>query len=501
MTFTTKLATLMAAITSALMVVALPAHAANDDVFVVVQVPVRAQAESASEAKNKAQSQGRRRAMDILLRRLTPEEDWIYLPRLASFTEAQATGDGFSRSPIVISGEQLIGLESSFEVYGEKSSSALYKAAISYRFKPEAVRRLLKDAGIPYSEAQTRMALVLPVLQTDRNVYLWEENNPWAAAWRARPYTNELTPMIAPLGDLEDRSKVTARGALALDEAGLGALAEQYNVSQVIVAHARLKQVDGKDQLSVRLINGFRDSKSAEVLEQAIAETEFDEDGTLPSPANQGSLNYAGAQEDDFSAETGDILGQAFLSQPSGNFPGLAERLIEASIAKYASGWKAKTLIDHSSEAIIEVSAFFDNIDDWSRIRSALIASPLVGSAQISALSSRGAEMSVRIFGNPARLQVAMENQGVVFWTETGNRWFLARPGVAQRLRGQSFLRAEDVATGRKRSRRSRESRRSRGSDDISVEREESTWRDYDAFEDESLAEPVSESIPEPGGQ
>ena len=29
--------------------------------------------------------------------------------------------------------------------------------------------------GIPYSEAQTRTALVLPVLQTENGQYLWEE--------------------------------------------------------------------------------------------------------------------------------------------------------------------------------------------------------------------------------------------------------------------------------------------------------------------------------------
>ncbi|MEO0613852.1 MAG: hypothetical protein AAFY83_11125, partial [Pseudomonadota bacterium] len=57
------------------------AHA-NDKVFVVARVPVSAQAESAIAAKQNAERDGRRQAMDILLRRLTPKEDWGYLPRL-----------------------------------------------------------------------------------------------------------------------------------------------------------------------------------------------------------------------------------------------------------------------------------------------------------------------------------------------------------------------------------------------------------------------------------
>jgi hypothetical protein len=37
-----------------------------------------------------------------------------------------------------------------------------------------------------------------------------------------------------------------------------------------------------------------------------------------------------------------------------------------------------------------------------------------------------------------------MENQGIVFWTETGERWFLATPAVAGKYRGRRFLRGGD---------------------------------------------------------
>jgi hypothetical protein len=51
--------------------------------------------------------------------------------------------------------------------------------------------------------------------------------------------------------------------------------------------------------------------------------------------------------------------------------------------------------------------------------------------------------MDIRLFGEPARMQVAMENQGIVFWTETGERWFLATPAVAGKYRGRRFLRSD----------------------------------------------------------
>ncbi|MEZ5897473.1 MAG: DUF2066 domain-containing protein [Parvularculaceae bacterium] len=412
------------------------AHAAGEDVFVVARVPVQAQAESATAAKGAAQATGRRRAMDILLRRLTPENDWAYLPNLAAGTPATAASayDGSGKTAIQISPRDLEALESGFEVYGEKTSSTTYRALITYRFKPDAVRRLLKNAGIPYSEAQTRVALVLPVLQTDSGVYLWESNNPWMAAWKSRPYTHELTPLSAPLGDLEDSSTISARQALALDAAGLQQLADRYSVSQVIVAHARLRQKDGVDQLTVRLINGHRESGKA-------LESQISPDDILVSD-DIDTFGFA-APDEDFAAKIGEVVAQTYLTQPSGNFPALAEQSIDSVIANYASGWKQRTLIDHSKQALLPVTAFFDRAEDWSKIRSALIATPLVGSVQVSSFSRRGAEMDVRVFGDPSRVQVALENQGVVFWTETGDRWFLGTPAVAGRYRGKRFLRSK----------------------------------------------------------
>lgn len=411
------------------------ARAATDDVFVVSRVPVQAAGATATAAKEDAQASGRRRAFDLLLRRLTPESDWALLPTLASGLPAQSSGDGAGKTPVSVSPSQLVALESGFEVYGEKTSSSSYRAYITYRFKPDAIRRLLKTSHIPYSEAQTRVALVLPVLQTDSGVYLWESNNPWMAAWKVRPYTHELTPMTAPLGDLEDSKAVTARQALAIDQTALAAIAEKYNVSQVIVAHARLTQKDGANQLTVRLINGHRESGKAQLADVLGTEEEIDDLG----PVNE-TFSYA-QSDDDFASKVGDVLAQTYLSEPVGNFPALAERSIEAAIAKYSSGWKNRTLIDHAREARLPVTAFFERIEDWSKIRSALIATPLVGAVQVSALSRKGAEMDVRIFGEPSRVQVAMENQGIVFWTETGERWFLATPQVAGKYRGRRFLR------------------------------------------------------------
>jgi len=436
---------LAAAVFSAVILTAIgaaPAMALGEDVFVVPRVTVQAQAGSATRAKAAAQTQGRRRAMDILLRRLTVEEDWIYLPRLAS-GEPASIEISFDRGVIALDDAALEQLESGFEVYNEKSSSSTYRAFITYRFKPAAVRKLLKDAQIPYSEAQTRTALVLPVLQTGSGLYLWEDNNPWMAAWKVRPYNNELTPMTAPLGDLEDAATISGRQALALNQEALHILADRYSVSQVIVAHAFLQQVDGEDRLRVRLINGFRESGEIGSL---------DELGVvgIEEPAGDLLVQQGPSTNDFIQAKIGDVLAEAWFRQDSGNFPTLAEGAIETAIAKHAKPWKQRTLIDHTEAALLEASAYFQSIGEWGKIRTALVSTPLIGSVQVRSMSRRGAEILIRAYGDSGKLIIAMESQGLALWSEDGEHWMIATPITAQTVRGRSKRRRNRIGFGDK---------------------------------------------------
>ena len=408
---------------------------AADAVFVVPRIAVQANGDSATAAKQSAQAQGRRRAMDVLLRRLTVEDDWVYLPRLAAGQPASAAPVPGGKTPIGLSDRTLETLESGFEVYGEKGSASSYRAQITYRFKPDAIRRLLRSSSIPYSETQTLPALVLPVLETGQGVYLWEGANPWMAAWKARPFINELTPMTTPLGDLEDTRNMTARQALSLDPSAMAAMAKDYGVVQVIVAHAKLDKGASSDRLSVRLLNAYRDTAAANA-----APTGAEDEGGVENIALQAPPPEQSA------AKVGDVLASGVYTEETGRFGSLASRAIESTISRYAATWKAKTLIDHSKEAIVEATAFFQSVEDWARIRAGLNATPLVGSIQVFALSPKGAELRLKIFGDASRLAVALDAYGVVFWSEDGERYLVATPAQAAQLKGDRTLRRRRVS-------------------------------------------------------
>ncbi|WP_306253022.1 DUF2066 domain-containing protein [Parvularcula sp. IMCC14364] len=431
------------------------AQQSNDNVFIVAEVPVEAEAGSATEARRIAIDQGRRQAMDILLRRVTAESDWGYLPQLAIGRQA-AVGQpaqpdmgaryesGFydytAKSAVYLESSQLPALEEGFAVQDEKSSSRSYSARITYRFKADEIRSLLKRARIPYSESQTRRALVLPVLQTENDAYLWESNNPWARAWLSRSLANELTPILLPRGDAADINIISADQALAMRQGPLQQLAQKYGVTQVIVAQGYLMETDGQYRLRVRLLDGYLNNVARTVgaIDRSNSAALYDaQDG-------YGTNSRSNTQA---SGTPGSVLLEAWYRDGVGDFPLLAARAVESTVAKYAAGWKAQTLIDHSVSQTYRVNAWFSSIDEWADIQGVLQESPLVASYDATALAADGASVNMRVAGDVQQLVLSLRERNIIFWTVDDYVWNIATSStyedVRERVRPVSFERRQ----------------------------------------------------------
>ncbi|MCI5048549.1 MAG: DUF2066 domain-containing protein [Aquisalinus sp.] len=418
------------------------AQPTNDNVFVVAEVPVEAEAGSATEARRIAIDQGRRQAMDILLRRVTAEADWGYLPQLAIGRQAAAgqplqtdPGAGFdnsfydytAKSAVYLDNSQLPALEEGFAVQDEKSSSRSYSARITYRFKADEIRNLLKRARIPYSESQTRTALVLPVLQTENDAYLWESNNPWARAWLSRSLANELTPILLPRGDAADIDIISADQALAMRQRPLQELAQKYGVTQVIVAQGYLMETDGQYRLRVRLLDGYLNN-----VARAVSTIDRNNSSALYDSQDGFGSTGRSAQT---SGTPGSVLLEGWYRDGVGDFPLLAARAVESTVAKYAAGWKAQTLIDHSVSQTYQVNAWFSSIDEWADIQAVLQDSPLVASYDTRALTADGASVNMRVAGDVDQLVLSLRERNIVFWTVDDYIWNIATSTTYEEVR------------------------------------------------------------------
>lgn len=386
------------------------ASASAQDVFTVPEVPVFAEAKTSAEAQELAREQGRKTALDLLLRRLVAEEDWIYLPTLSTGAYAPAfdrAQDEFSdyglsvtvKQPITLSDEQVQAFEQETNVFNEKSSGTTYRASITYRFKPDAIRNVLRSSSLPYSEEQAQEVMILPVLQTDNGVYLWEAKNPWARAWLERPLTNELTPMIMPRGDLIDTQAITAEEALNLNTANLRAFMERYNVGRLFVALGRLSEGDEQFRLYVRLI-----------------------EATPPA---------LGSRE---ASAIGSQVTEAFFRGDDDDFPVLARRAVESTVAKHANNWKRQTLVDYSQQRQFTLTAWFTNQREWSDIQEALDSTALVVEREDGVFNRENAKVQLTVVGAEEQFDLAMQQYGLDVWQDTAGSWHIAKKELASEL-------------------------------------------------------------------
>jgi hypothetical protein len=393
----------------------LSGRALAQDVFTVAEVPVSAEAESAAEAQALAREQGRRRALDLLFRRLVAEEDWVYLPNFAAGTEAKGgadqydiySEDGFAADPrraIVIPPEEIDDLEQETTPFGEKSSGTSYRARITYRFKPDAIRSILRSARLPYSEEQAREVLILPVLVTENDTYLWEAKNPWARAWLERPLTNELTPMMLPRGDVIDVQAITAEEAKELNAASLRAFAERYGQGQVYLALGRLSREGEQFRFFVQLIDATPPAITAE--------------GTGPSAI-------------------GEQVTDLFFRGDADDFPALARRAVESTVQRHAGTWKRRTLVDYGLQREFQLTAWFDGQRAWAQIQDAVRRTALTLDYETQAFNRENAIMQLTVVGSEQQFELAMRERGLQVWQDTAERWHIAEAALADQLQGR----------------------------------------------------------------
>ena len=209
-----------------------PALAAND-VFEMTNVPVDATAASAAEARESALAAGQREAFSRLLRRLTLRRDHAVLP----------SPDANTVSTYVLN----------FSVSDEKTSSVRYLANLHVRFKSADIRALLSEFGLPFAETISKPTVVLPVLEYNGALMLWEDVNKWRNIWLAQPPSSGLVPLVHPAGDLSDIETIGPRHAVDGDRSRLEKLSKRYGTAPVWVVHAVLNSGVYSDQASLEV--------------------------------------------------------------------------------------------------------------------------------------------------------------------------------------------------------------------------------------------------------
>lgn len=336
------------------------AFAAANDVFTVRNVPVDATSDGAVQARDIAIAQGQRVAYQRLLQRLTRREDWSRLPEAAA--------------------DQLQNLVLGYQVADEQSSSTHYIAKITYSFKPPSIRNLLRTAGISFSETRSRPVLVLPIYESPGQIVLFEEPNPWKAAWARHDLSGELVPIILPSNDLEDSRAITAAQAKAAGWSEVAGLAQKYGVDRMIIADAAAG-ASGALAVKTRIVSASEDSVSQQSFTAADPNTEFDQ-------------------------------------------------AVEATLSRVAESWKAATIINAGEQNTLVASVPFSSLQEWLSVRRKLRQTPTIQNFDVLALSTQGAEVQLTFGGTPDQLRIALAQVSLKL-DQSGPHWSISSPNTA----------------------------------------------------------------------
>lgn len=329
--------------------ISLAAPAAAADIFTVRGIHVDQTAESATAARAAAQAEGQRLALTAMMKKLTLPEDWALLPTVDDATAQRAVRG--------------------FQMASEKTSSTRYIAEMIVSFQPEAVRRLLRGANIPFGETQARPAVLMAVLHRDGETLLWEDNNPWRKAWAELEPADELAPLVLPLGDIMEINSVSAEQAVSNEETAkeaLANLAANYGTSEVVVAEATLNADGSLAVIATR--------KGGPVAAEPIR-------GTYPKRGEDSAATMTAA--------AADLIGQL------------------------AVAWKRQIIVRDGKLSTLTARADFANLGDWETIRKGLTSTPLVQGMEVAGISARGAEIHISHKGTTEMLALSLAQQNV----------------------------------------------------------------------------------------
>ena len=339
------------------------AAAARVDLYTVQDIAVDESAPSAAEAKQAAMAAARAEAFDVLLRRLTLGADRERLP----VPDPAAVAAAMRK----------------VQVLEERQSPVRYIARVSVGFHPEPVRGLLQEAGIPFSEAVSGPVAVFPVYDWGPLRLLFEDANPWRAAWARRPATNEPVPLALPAPG--DPAMPAADSAAEGDRARLLQVAARIGARRVLVAHA---------------VYRLEEQRTRPVLEVA--------------------LRRFGAGEAE-AVRTLRIEGRAGETVES-----LCARAAAAAAAEIQESWKRANLVAAGAVAeAFEAAAPLGGLGDLIAVKDALAAAGGVRQVQLAELARNRALFRFRFAGGAARLQGVLERHGLALERADGNAWTL----------------------------------------------------------------------------
>ena len=318
-------------------------------------VKVDATADSVAAARELARIDGQRRALALVIDRLSGSTESAKLPKLDDRTVTD--------------------MVESFEVANERMSAVRYLADYTFHFRPSKVRRLVHSADSAPAEANSTPAvdeggskpvIVLPVYKDSARTVLWDDPNAWRQAWGQQSAGPGLSHLTVPLGDASDLAIIDSDRAEAGSPDALTAIAQRNGGDEAIVALATARR-EGDKLVGLDLsIKRYRSGHLSDTRES-----------TLEADPGEGA--------DDFLKRAVDTIARQI-----------------ASSSKKSPGPSSDQQV--SLGAIVPIGS----ISEWVRVRDRLASVPAIRKVDLLSLNRHEAKIQIKYVGSSEQLRSSL---------------------------------------------------------------------------------------------
>lgn len=326
---------------------------AAGDPFTVGGIKVDATAQSAIEAQTKAINGGRAKAWQTLYRRLTKQQDWNKQPALDDAT--------------------LQRLVRSYQARDQRSSTTRFVANMTYVFNANAVRRILQQTNVAYSDVTAQPILVIPLAPG------WSAQTPWTRAWKDPRFARGAVPLVIPLADSIDMPALTS---LRFDSAAwqdVEPIASRVHATEAYL----ILVIPQRTQMLVKI---RRLAPSGEVSIPDL---------TVPVPPK---------------------------TPPDKSFGDVAD----AAASAIMESWKSRSAIDFAKHGKLLASMHVNSLEEWAQIQQKVEAVSTVSDVNLVAIDIGEVRVAITYAGTTDQLNEQLARTGLAL-SNVNNEWRLAR--------------------------------------------------------------------------
>ncbi len=319
--------------------------------YQIDDVAVDVTASTAAIARDVAIRHGQRRALNILLRRLTIAEDRQRIPTL----------DDANVEALVLS----------IQFQNERYSSTRYISDLTITFNQQGVHRLLDISGARFSETMARPILILPYHQNAGLYVAWDDNATWLTAWDNADWRTSLVPFLLP-----DRDQVATADLLAT-ELGMDSvenaslMADLYGTSETLTVIAR-DSVDLFTGASMLEVETIRRGIGEEIRRRYVFELSSGE------PAEE-----------------------------------LFTRVAQEVSRDIAQDWKVQSLVSLDQIGELHADFYLTSLEDWVQLQRRLAQIPVIKNVLLTEISVSKASITLNYLGTPEQLSATLQQYGV----------------------------------------------------------------------------------------